>query len=43
LLLAVQPDREPALIDALATRGVAVRSVVGRITEADAPGRIQVA
>ncbi len=42
LLLAVSPDRESALLEALAARGVPVRAVVGRLTEADTPGRIEV-
>jgi selenide,water dikinase len=42
LLIAVAPDRLDALLGALGERRVAVRAVVGRLTEADEPARIAV-
>jgi selenide,water dikinase len=43
LLIAVAPDRLDALYAALAEQQVAVRAVIGRLVDADAPGRIAVA
>ncbi len=42
LLIAVAPDRLSALLGALEQGGVAVRAVIGTITEADAVGKIRV-
>lgn len=42
LLIAVAPDRHEALLAALESRGVAVRATIGRLVEADEPGRITV-
>jgi selenide,water dikinase len=41
LLIAVAPERLDALLSALERREVAVRAVVGRLVEADEPGRIE--
>jgi|CXWL01.1.fsa_nt_gi selenide,water dikinase len=43
LLIAVAPDRQEALLAALEQRGVGVRAVIGRITEAASTGHIEVA
>jgi selenide,water dikinase len=43
LLIAIADARLPALLDALAARGVATRAVIGRIEPVDEAGRIAVA
>ncbi len=43
LLIAVARERVDALLDALRSRSIAVRAVIGHVGEAEAPGRIEVA
>ena len=42
LLMAVSPEREEALLAALAEEGVAIRAVIGTIVEEGSPGTIEV-